>query len=292
MTQDGTSFAVATEDGAELAVTAFEAAGGGHSRPALLIFPAMGAPAKAYFGFAAHMAAKGYPTIAVDPRGSGASPPRPSRREDYGVDAHLDHDWPAVIAWARGRHGERALVLIGHSFGGHLSSLYAGLNPGQAQALVLLATSDLNYRNWGFPRALVVRLNFAIFALIARLLGYLPGHRLGWGAPIARQVILDWADWGLTARYRGSQGQDLGAALDRIEAPVLAISFHDDTRLGPKRAIDGFCARLSAAAITRWHLAPGDIGRVRVGHFGHLKESEQLWDRLDAWLEDTIPGCD
>lgn len=265
-----------------------DAAAGGRSRPILLIFPAMGAPAKAYFGFAAHMAARGYPTIAVDPRGSGASPPRPSRRRDHGVDAHLDHDWPAVVAWARERHGDRPLVLIGHSFGGHLSSLYMGLNPGLVQALVLLATSDLNPRNWGFPGGLVVRLNFAVFALIARALGYLPGHRLGWGAPIARQVILDWAGWGLSARYRGSRGQDLDAALGQIGAPVLAISFHDDTRLGPKRAIDVFCARLSAAAITRWHLAPGDLGRERVGHFGHLKECEQLWDRIDAWLEETI----
>lgn len=288
MTAEGIGLRVTTGDGVELAVTLFDVAGGEPSRPILLIFPAMGAPAKAYFELAAELAAKGYPTIAVDPRGSGASPPRPSRRVDYGVDAHLDHDWPAVIAWARGRHAGRPLVLIGHSFGGHLSSIYAGLNPGQAQALVLLATSDLHYRNWGFPRGLGVWLNFALFALIARALGYLPGHRLGWGGPIARQVVLDWAGWGLKGRYRGSRGQDLGAALERVAVPVLAISFSDDTILGPRRAIDGFCANLSTAPITRWHLAPGEIGREHVGHFGHLKDGGILWDRVDRWLGSEV----
>ncbi len=285
MERDGESHTIATGDGRELAATAFAPATDDPSRPTILIFPAMGAPARIYHGLAAHMAARGSPAAAIDPRGCGDSRPRPARGVDNGVDEFLRHDWPAAVSWAREREPDRPLVLIGHSFGGHLSAIYAGLNPGQAQALVLLTTSHVHYRKWGNLRGPLVWTNFALFILIARVMGYLPGHRLGWGSAIARQVILDWAGWGMSGRYRGSDGQDLDEALARVAAPVLSISFSDDTKFGPKDAVDGFCAKLSGAPLTRWHLAPGELGRDRIGHFGHLRDTATLWDRIDAWLE-------
>jgi predicted alpha/beta hydrolase len=290
MVAEGQQHGLRTADGWELKVTAFEPSQAMPGRPVVLIFPAMGAPARIYHELAAHLAARGSPAVAIDPRGVGQSLPRPSRAIDYAVDDHLERDWPAVIGWARLRYPGRSLALMGHSLGGHLSAIYAGLNPDHVQALVLLSASHVHYRNWDFPERLGVRATFAAFALLARALGYFPGQHLGWGGPIARGIVLDWARWGASGKYQGTAGADLDAALARVEAPVLAISFTDDHRFGPIRAVDRFTEALAGAPITRWHLAPEELGRDRVGHFGHLKDFPDLWDRIDAWLAEQV-GC-
>jgi predicted alpha/beta hydrolase len=285
MSDRGQRHTVTTADGWELAVNAFDPPGGGDpGRPLVLVFPAMGAPARIYQGLAAHLAGRGSPSVTVDPRGVGSSTPRPSRAVDYGIDDHIEEDWPAAVAWARERYPGRPLALVGHSLGGHLSAFYAGLNPGEVAALVLLTASHVHHRNWGFPAGFGALATFQAMALCARALGYFPGQRLGWGMPIARQVILDWARWGASGRFWGTAGGDLDAALARVEAPTLAVSFSDDRRFGPKRAVDRFAAMLVSAPVTRWHLTPRELGRDRVGHFGHLRELPELWDRIDLWL--------
>jgi predicted alpha/beta hydrolase len=279
----GNDHVLRTADGAALAVTAFDAPAGAPSRPALLLFPAMGAPGRIYTGLASHLAARGSPAVVVDPRGSGNSRPQPARGIDFGVDTLLEHDWPVAVDWARARHPGRRLVLIGHSLGGMISAMYAGLAPDKVDGLVLLTASHVHWRNWGAGGVGLLAV-FVLFAALARALGYLPGQRLRWGSPIARQMVFDWAGWGISGRFRGTAGRDLDAAMARVTAPVLSISFADDTRLGPKRAVDRFSAGLGSANLTRWHVTPADLGRTRIGHFGHLRDCGVLWDRIDHWL--------
>jgi predicted alpha/beta hydrolase len=244
----------------------------------------MGAPARIYGEAAAALAASGCAAVTVDPRGIGQSGPAPSRRIDYGIDSFLEQDWPAVTDWTRQRYPGRPLVLLGHSLGGMVSALYAGLAPERVDGLVLLTTSHVHYRHWPAPIGWLVRCNFAAFAAVARLVGYFPGQRLGWGSPIARQVVIDWARWGTTGRYHSPSAGDTDSLLARVAMPVLSISFSDDRKFGPRRAVDGFCERLEAADLERWHLDPNDVGRQRVGHFGHLRDCPQFWQRVAEWL--------
>ncbi|HJM50316.1 MAG TPA: alpha/beta fold hydrolase [Alphaproteobacteria bacterium] len=272
-----------------MAVTAFEPSAK-TDLPVLLVFPAMGAPARIYGEAAAALAAEGCVAVTVDPRGVGQSGPAPSRRIDYGLDAFLERDWPAVTNWARERYPGRPLVLLGHSLGGMVSALYAGLAPEGVDGLVLLTTSHVHYRHWPRPVGWLVWGNFVAFATLARLLGYFPGQRLGWGSPIARQLVIDWARWGTTGRYRSPSGDDVDGLLARVALPVLSISFSDDRNFGPKRAVDGFCVRLRSAELTRWHLQPDEVGRQSVGHFGHLRDCPQLWWRIAEWLAQVRPA--
>ena len=283
-----TNHTVETADGWSLAVTAFESAESAISeitKPLVLFFPAMGASARNYSEAAAALAAGGCTAVTVDPRGVGQSGSAPSRHIDYGIDAFLEHDWPAVTAWARQRYPGRPLVLLGHSLGGMVSALYAGLAPDRVDGLVLLTTPHVHYRHWPAPVGWLVWCNFVIFAAVARLMGYLPGQRLGWGSPVARQVVLDWARWGTTGRYQSQSAGENDQLLARVAAPVLSISFSDDRNYGLRGAVDGFCKRLESADVSRWHLDPDEVGRQRVGHFGHLRDCPQLWQRILEWLE-------
>ncbi len=279
---------VTTDDGWSLGVRCFEPAETGNTAeaPALILLPAMGAHGGIYLRMAAHLAGKGHPVAVTDPRGVGISEPAPKRGIDYGVSEHAERDIPAVLDWIRARHPGRRVVLGGHSLGGHLSAIYAARNAGSVDGLVFLTVSHVHYRNFS-PLSLLV---FAGFSGLSRLMGYLPGHRIGWGSPIARQVVLDWAGWGISGRWRDSRGEDMIPLFADLDLPLLSISFADDLRLSPKIAVDRFAELFPAADVHRWHLSPEELDVAKAGHFDHLRGCPVLWDRISNWLC-TVPGA-
>ncbi len=258
-------------------------------KPVILVFAAMGAPARAYRRLARWFAGQGYPIATLDLRGTGESLPIPRRGIDFGVSQHLYEDWPAAVGWVQRSWPGRKLVLMGHSIGGQLSGVYAGQNPGAVAALVLLTTTSVWFRATPFlMRQLRGLYMFTAFSLWARRHGWLDGAVFNWGLPLARQVVLDWARWGFSGRYSDSEKRNLDGAIAAVELPVLSVSFSDDARLAPKEACDDYVRRMPKAKLTRWHLTPGDVGLPEAGHFAHLRGADQFWRRIDLWLKETI----
>ena len=87
------------------------------SAPALLIFPAMGTPARFYRPLAQALEQAGFGVAAVDLRGNGSSTPRPSRMSTYGYDELAD-DVGTVLEAMAPRIAGRRVFLLGHSWGG------------------------------------------------------------------------------------------------------------------------------------------------------------------------------
>ena len=274
---------VKTEDGAVLVMTHFRDEGARASQSApLVILPALGTKARTYRHMAAWFAAQGRQVFVPDLRGTGESKPPPRRDLDWGFDAHLDHDLSAILKQVEAINGTLP-ILAGHSYGGHLAAAYLAKHPCSARALALLACAEISWRLWGAV-APGILLTTQTFAVISRVLGYFPGQHLGWGCPIARTVILDWARWCRSCKFRGTDGTDYGAALAGISAPVLSVSFEDDRRLGRRSAVHGFASRFKNAELSRWHLSPQELSKRSVGHFGFLREAEPFWVRLESWL--------
>ena len=290
---DGRLIRVQTRDGWQLALRDFSPSTPHRDKPVILVFAAMGAPARAYRRMCRWFAAQGYPIGTLDLRGTGESPPHPRRGVDFGISKHLYEDWPAAIAWARSSYPGHRLVLLGHSIGGQLSGIHAGLNPGQVSALVLLTTTSVWWRSTPYPNRWVRGLYmFAAFSLWARRHGWLDGAVFNWGLPLARQVVLDWARWGFTGKYSDSEGRNLDGALASVTLPVLSISFSDDRRLALKEACDDYVRRMPRARLTRWHLDPEEIELAEAGHFAHLRGAESLWRRIDRWLHSALSDQD
>jgi predicted alpha/beta hydrolase len=272
-----------------LALRDFSSADPTPGKPAILVFAAMGAPARAYRRLCRWFAAQGYPIATLDLRGTGESLPIPRRGIDFGISAHLYEDWPAAVAWARRTYPNRKLVLLGHSIGGQLSGIYAGQNPGMVSALVLLTTTSVWFRSTPFlKRQLRGLYMFAAFSLWARWHGWLDGAVFNWGLPLARQVVLDWARWGFSGRYSDTEKRNLDGAIAAVDLPVLSVSFTDDVGLAPKEACDDYVRRMPKAQLTRWHLTPQEIGLQEASHFTHLRGADEFWRRVDDWLQKTL----
>ncbi len=272
-----------------LALRDFSAATPDPANPVILVFAAMGAPARAYRRLCRWFASHGYPIATLDLRGTGESLPIPRRGIDFGISQHLYEDWPAAVAWAQRTYPKRKLVLMGHSIGGQLSGIYAGLNPGVVSAIVLLTTTSVWFRSTPFfMRQLRGLYMFTAFSLWARRHGWLDGSVFNWGLPLARQVVLDWARWGFSGHYSDSEKRNLDGALASVDLPVLSVSFADDHRLAPKEACDDYVRRLPKAKLTRWHLTPQEVGLGEASHFTHLRGAERFWQRIDDWLKTTL----
>jgi len=287
-TDEGRPIETRAEDGWRLAMTAFDpprepddGVGHGAEEGALiLVLPAYGAPARPYRHMAAHLARAGHAVVTADPRGSGASGPLPRPGVDFGVDDIVKRDLPAIVERARAEFPGRPLAAVGHSIGGHYALFHEAFAPGSLRAVVLLTTAYLHVANYpAFARVL-----YTGFGLIGRVLGYVPGQHLGWGAPLPRQLTIDWAGWGLTGRYRGTDGADWMGPLARVSVPVLSVSFTDDTRLAPRKPVDALRAIVPAAHWERWHLEPVELEVDQCGHMEHLRGTPALWDRLDGWI--------
>ena len=251
-------------------------------RPVVLIWPAMGVPARYYRAFARQLTANELSVVVVDLRGTGASTPGPSRQSRYGY-PELTEDVGAVLDALKPRTDGRRVILLGHSLGGQICALHLARTEDSARTgdtgvdgLALVAVGLPWYRAYpGWRRFAILGFSQGIAAASAAL-GCWPGW--GFGGKQARGVMRDWAYTARHGAFPAIDGTDVEAALTRVVTPVLAISVDDD-QYTPPATLDQLCAKLSAAPVQRQHLTATEAG-ARIDHFVWTKASSPV----AAWV--------
>lgn len=102
----------------------------------------------------------GFSTIALDLLGHGDSF-KPDDRKNYNADC----SYAFFQEWIKSLQLDRPCVLIGHSFGGHLSIRYAFENPAQVGALVLINPFLSFQQMTGFQRFFLSYPSLMVFLL-------------------------------------------------------------------------------------------------------------------------------
>jgi predicted alpha/beta hydrolase len=237
--------------------------------PLVVIWPAMGVPARYYRPFATELSEAGLAVAVADLRGTGASTPPPSRRSRYGY-AELADDVGAVLEHLDRGQQPRRTVLMGHSLGGQACALYlARAEKPAADALALVAVGLPWFRSYSARRGRgVLGLTHAINAVSA-VLGVWPGW--GFGGRQARRVIRDWA---YTARHGRFPSAVVPSGLSPVRVPVLAVSLDGD-RLTPPATLDHLCSLMPDAALQRVHFSAAELG-TPVDHFTWARASTPI----------------
>jgi predicted alpha/beta hydrolase len=254
----------------------------GRPRHVLYWLPAMGVPARHYLPLAEALAACGVAVALHEWRGIGSSDRRAGRRHDWAYRDLLGDDLPAGLAAVRKQWPQATCWLGGHSLGGQLACLYAGLRPRECAGLVLVASGSPYWRK--FRQGGLIRLAYVLAPWLAALLGYLPGRRIGFGGNEARGLIADWARSGRTGRYSAAGlATDLEQALATQEQPLLALRLRDDW-LAPQASLEWLLDKMPGAPRQLEVIEPKDLLDQPADHFGWMKTPGAIASRIAHWI--------
>lgn len=245
--------------------------------------PAMGVAAKHYLPLAEAFAARGIAVALHEWRGIGSSDRRASRRHDWGYRELLDVDLAAGVYEARKRWPQAKFWMGGHSLGGQLSCLYASLHRQEIAGILLIASGSPYWRMFAYAPLIFAALGLA--APLSRLMGYLPGRRLGFGGNEARGVIADWSRSGRIGRYvaRG-MAVDFEQRLAALQVPVLALPLRDDW-LAPSRSLAWLLAKMPLATKRTDVMTPDQLAGQPADHFSWMKAPEGIVAQSLAWMD-------
>lgn len=271
---------LSTSDGSRFELLCVQPAASWHRL--LYWVPAMGMPARHYLPLAQELAARGVAVVVHEWRGIGSSNRRADHRCNWGYRELLQDNMPTGMAAVRERWPQAIVHIGGHSLGGQLTALYASLHPAEVASLVLVASGAPYWRR--FRHGWVIGVAYVLAPLLARLVGHLPGRRIGFGGNEARGVIDDWARSGRTGRYAAAgMAQDFEQQLAALQLPSLALRLRDDW-LGPAASLNWLLHKLGPAERTVEVITPQDLNGVPADHFGWMKAPASIAGRIADWL--------
>lgn len=257
------------------------------ARAQIVVLPAMGVPAGYYGPFAEALRRGGFDVNVVELRGQGRSAVRASRRVDFGYGDLLREEVARAIE--RTKRPGCPLFLVGHSLGGHLALMHLGLSPGDAAGVALVAVASPYYRGWTGAHSLRVLASTQAAMVVARGLGYFPGHKLGFGGRQGRSLIRDWAATGRHGRYvaNGFERVDFDRAVAALKIPVLSLTLEGDS-LAPPRGAEGVTQKLAMADITRVHLDESNAPKESLDHARWARSPDAVVRTLVGWLDGAL----
>jgi predicted alpha/beta hydrolase len=252
----------------------------GDGERAVLVMPATGVPQSYYAKFAGYLAGRGFSVLTFDYRGVGRS-----RSGDIRGSSARMRDWALLDAAAAfAFFGAGKVNVVGHSFGGQALGLLP--QPERIACALLVGSQSGYWRHWPLlGKVWMWPATHLGLPALAKLLGYFPGSRLGFGEDLPRGVALEWASWCRHPRYLvGALGVE--DAYARMRATVRAYAISDDP-FAPARAVEALAQLYPHARWETRNLAPRELGVKSVGHFGFFRERfrDSLWREAADWLE-------
>lgn len=254
----------------------------GPARGAVLIAPAMGVAQRYYHPFATWLAGRGFHALTFDYRGMGRSRRGSLRAVDADLITWARRDATAALRHLQDLAPALPLTWVGHSLGGQLVPFVPDHRE-LAQIITVAAGSGYWRHNSPALRRKVWLLWYLLAPVATPVCGYFPGRALGMVGDLPRGVIRQWRRWCLDPGYAvGAEGAAVAELFHRVTTPITAVSFTDDEMMSD-RSIAGLHAAFASAPQTHVRLAPADVGRDRLGHFGWFRaEHAPLWDRVIA----------
>lgn len=255
---------------------------GEEKSPLLIMFPALGVEARYYKNFSEALQKQGYNILLVDLRGNGGSSLRVSRKVDFGYNEILTYDYPQIMAEMKKRFPENKFILMGHSLGGQLSSLYTSIDPKAIAGIVLLASCSVYFM--GFPKKIKTLMETQFVGAISRIIGYFPGKKIGFAGTEAKSLMLDWSRNARTGKYIVKNNpHNFEQTLKEMQTKVLALSFEHD-HLAPPSAVEELTKKFEKSEIDHQHIKASEIGLSKVNHFNWVKRHGPVVTKIDEWI--------
>jgi predicted alpha/beta hydrolase len=255
----------------------------------VLIFNAGGGlSVRRYRHFLRFLAGQGFPVLAYDYRGVGASRPARLRGFVAGLEDWSEFDHAGAIDDMRSRYPRARLTTVAHSIGCLVAC--SAPNAADQSRMVLIAPHTGYWRDyapaWKLPMAVMWH---GIMPLVARIVGYFPGSWVGLGDDFPLRFAMQWS--GRTTPDfrvdpRDARAWTLLGNADALASPVMALSFSDDAFASPP-GVSRLLATIPRASVETCELDARQLGR-RIGHFGFFsRRNDALWEMVPQFLGRT-----
>ncbi len=250
----------------------------------LICLPAMGVRASYYELFAATLCRQGFNVIIADWRGQGKSSVRASRAIDFGYE-EIIRDIKELIEYAEAWFPGTKKIIVGHSLGGQIGSLFASRYSKVVSGLILITSCSVYYKGWNKWNRIKLRLAGNIFYPLSKIIGHFPGDKIGFGGREARAVIKDWCHNALYGEYKLSNSKhDYETSLKKLNTHVLSISIESDP-LASKQAVENLYKKFSAgSAISHLHLTSDETKISPLDHFSWTKDPDYFVGLVKNWI--------
>ncbi len=253
-----------------------------------LLLPAMGVAAGYYAKFAESLAERGMAAAVLERRGQGEHETKPAPGVDFGYQQLLG-DLDVALHSLRNEYPRLPVILLGHSIGGHLAMLQLALKPQSVDAVSLIATATPHHAPYQGAARWKVRLGTRMIRAVSSVLGYYPGHRIGFGGLQPKTLMREWTDMARSGRYtlEGS-ALDIEAALKDVSIPTLALVIDGD-EVAPPRACEPIADKLPKDQVDWVVLGVPRMSARACHHQRWAREPEPVVEEIVAFIERRIP---
>ena len=252
----------------------------------ILVFNAGGGLAiRRYRHFLRFLAGEGFPVLAYDYRGVGASRPARLRGFVAGLEDWSEFDHPGAIDDLRTRYPRARLTTIAHSIGCLIAC--SAPNASEQSRMVLIAPHTGYWRDyapaWKLPLAFMWH---GVMPLVARLVGYFPGGHIGLGDDFPLRFAMQWSGR-TTPAFRvdphDARAWTLLGNAEALATHALALSFSDDA-FSSAAGVSRLLALMPRAHVETCVIDARKLGR-RIGHFGFFsRRNESLWGIVPRFI--------
>ncbi|SEA43478.1 alpha/beta fold hydrolase [Microbulbifer marinus] len=244
--------------------------------PLALILPALGVPAAKYALLQQELHERGYHTAVTELPGTGGSHPRPHRGADYGYSDLVLTFIPQLLRLLQQQFGRGPALILGHSIGGQTATLAARAGLTGDARIVSVAAGHIHYRCWRGAQRLQLLGAAALAGIVANLLGYFPGARLGFGGREARGLMTDWSRSIFSGQFAPEKRF---STAPQGAQPTLHIALHGDP-FAPLQAT----RRLAAITGGEARQLPATYPKGNP-HLSWIKNPGPVAAAVDEWLE-------
>lgn len=258
------------------------------SSTTVICLPAMGVRASFYKSFATELNIKGYNVLTVDWRGQGRSSIRASRKVNFGY-RELISDIKRVVEHSNSLFPDSKIVLIGHSLGGQIGSLFTSRFPDKIEGLILITSCSVYYKGWDKKTSFKLFIAGKLFYPISKLFGYFPGNIIGFGGKEAEYIMKDWCNNTITGNYQlVNSSFDYDISLKGLTKNVLSISIENDS-LASKNAVENLYKKFDPKSnVQHLHITEKQSKLKPLNHFSWAKKPEYFTELVDKWINKNI----
>jgi predicted alpha/beta hydrolase len=251
----------------------------------ILFLPALGISVDYYRNLAEQWVLRGFAIALIETRGMRHSSVKDVKKHNFGYKEVLDIDLATIVPILCQQKPGLPIWLCGHSLGGQFALLHASDKQPDVAGVILIAGGSNHYASLPTPiMSLKRRSSIRLVRTVNSLMGYFPGHKLGFGGRQPKNLMKDWTQEGLKGHYKIQNcNKDYNHLLAELALPVLMISLSGDL-LVPKSSANALAKRMTKAKLTQVELKADRYGLKSFNHFKWARKPDPVLDTVDQWL--------